>query len=81
MGSSPHLRRVGPGLANGQLDAALDDSGADGIAGETGDLVDIELGHEILPMFFDRFNADAKFRRSLFVGLAFGDQLEHLQLT
>jgi len=65
-------------LADRQLDTALDDSGGDGVAGETGDLVDVELGHEILPVFFDGFDADAEFRRGLFVGLAFGNQLEHL---
>ena len=63
------------------MDTALDDSRADGIAGETGDLVDIELCHEILPMFFDRFNADVEFRRSPIVGPALGNQLEHLHLA
>jgi hypothetical protein len=51
-------------LADGQLDAALDDSRGNGVAGEAGDLVDVELGHEILPVFLDRLDADAEFRRS-----------------
>src|ERR1035437_950015 len=72
---------AGPRLADGQLDTALDDSRADGIAGETGDIVDVEFRHEILPMFFDRLDADAEFHRGLIVGLAFGNQLEHLHLS
>ena len=43
--------------------------------------MDVELRHEILPMFFDRFDADAEFRGGLFVGLALGNKLEHLQLA
>src|SRR5271167_3177007 len=82
MGYSPHIVwNQTIRLADGQLDAALDDSRGDGVTGEAGDLVDVELGHEILPVFFDRLDADAEFRRRLFVGLAFGNQLEHLQLT
>jgi hypothetical protein len=58
------------------LDAALKDSRADGITGETGDLVDVEFRCEILSMFFDRLGADTKFPRGLVVGLVFGNQLE-----
>jgi len=43
--------------------------------------VDIELAHEMLAMFVHRFETDAQFDRHLFVGLAFGNQLEHFQLT
>ncbi len=32
-------------------------------------------------MFFNRFNADTKFRRDLFVGPTFGNQLEYLHLA
>ena len=70
-----------PGLNDGQLDAALDDSLGDGVAGEAGDVVDVELAHEMLPMFVHGFEADAQFRGDLLVGLAFGNQLEHLHLA
>ena len=32
-------------------------------------------------MFLDGLDADAQFRRDLLVGLAFGNQLEHLHLA
>jgi hypothetical protein len=41
----------------------------------------LSFGHEVLPMFFDGLDADAEFRRGLLVGLAFGNQLEHLHLA
>jgi len=65
-------------LDNGYVDTALDDSRTDGVAGEACDVVDVQFAHEMLPMLVDRFEADAQFRGDLFVGLAFGDQLEHL---
>src|ERR1035437_8343935 len=71
---------AGPRLADRQLDTALDDSRCDGIAGEPGDLVDVEFRHEILPMLINRLDADAEFHRDLIVGVAFDKQLEHLHL-
>ena len=68
-------------LNDSQLDIAFDDSRTDGVAGEARGVVDVQLRHEMLPMFVDRFEADPQFRRDLFVGLAFGNQLEHLHLT
>ena len=53
----------------------------DGVAGETRGVVDVELLHEILSVFFHRFDADAKFRRGFFVNVAFGNQLKHLCLA
>src|SRR5689334_10524435 len=63
-------------LNDRQLDAALDDSRADGVAGEAGDVVDVEFAHQMLPMFVHRFERDSQFCGDLFVGLAFGNQLE-----
>ena len=40
-----------------------------------------ELAHEMLPVFVHRLKAHAQFRGDLFVGLAFGNQLEHLHLA
>ena len=43
------------GLGDGEPDCVLDDSFGDGVAGQTRDVVDVELAHEILPMFVHRF--------------------------
>src|SRR5207248_5341282 len=69
------------GLEDGQPDVALDDSLGDGVAGETCNVMDVEFAHEMLPMFVHRFEAYAQFRGDLFVGLAFSNQLEHLDLA
>ena len=47
-------------LNNGQLNTVLDDARTDGIAGETGGVVDVELLHEMLAMFLDGLDADAE---------------------
>ena len=41
------------------LSTALDHSGRDGVTGEPGGVVDIEFVHQLLLVFFDRFNANA----------------------
>ena len=69
------------GLDDGQLDTALDDASSDGVAGEAGGVVDVQFRHEMLAVFFDRFDADAQFRCGFLVGLALGNQLEDLRLT
>ena len=38
--------------------------------------MDVELGHETLAMLLNSLNTDAKFRRDLFVGVTFGNELE-----
>jgi len=68
------------GLDDGRLDTVLD-SRTDGVAGGPCVVVDIQLRHEMLPMFVHRFEGHAQFRGELFVGLAFGNQLEHLRLA
>src|SRR6185369_13811961 len=68
-------------LDDSQLDTAFDDSRGDGVAGETRGVVDVELLHEILAVFFHRFDADAKFRRGFFINVAFSNQLKHLCLA
>jgi hypothetical protein len=59
-------------------DRAFDHVALDGIAGEAGDFMDIELVHDLLPVFFDGLDADAQFGSDLFIGVAFGDELEGL---
>ena len=44
----PSLRVFDGLLNNGQLDAALDDARADGVAGESSGVVEVELRHEML---------------------------------
>src|ERR1041385_3607206 len=73
------LSRIG--LGNRHPDVAFDNSFGDGVTGKTGDVVDVELAHEMLPMFVHRFEGYAEFRGDLFVGLAFGDQLEHFHFA
>src|ERR1017187_1429409 len=68
-------------LNDGQLDAALNDARADGVAGESGGVVEVELAHDLLAMFFDGLDADAQFRGRFLVGFAFGNQLEHFHLA
>src|SRR6185312_14078961 len=73
--------RPSTNLNDGQLDAALDDACADGVTGQPGGVVDVELGHEMFAMFLHGLDADAEFRGGLFVGLAFGDELQHFHLA
>ena len=69
------------GLKDGYLNPALDDSRIDGVTGETGNVMNVQLRHEMLSVFVHRLEAHAQFRRNLFVRLAFGNQLEHFHLT
>ena len=64
-----------------KLDAAINDSGPNGITGKSGRIVDAKFLHQMLAMLFDGLRADAKFRRGLFVGFAFGDELQHFPLA
>ena len=66
---------------NRQPHGALDDAFSDRVARETSDIVDVELAHEMLPVFVHRFESHAQFRRDLLVGFAFRNQLEDLDLT
>jgi len=66
-------------LDDGQRDTAFDEARRDGVAGEIRGVVDVELRHETLPVFFNRFDVDAQFRRDLFDGLAPGNQLNGVE--
>ena len=74
-------RETGVGLADGHLGVAFDDSLGDGVTGETGDVVDVELAHETLPNVVHCFEAHAHLSGDLFVGMAFGNQLEHFHFA
>jgi len=68
-------RRSTERLNDGQRDVALDDPMADGVAGETGCIVDVELLHEMLAMLLDGLDADVEFASRFLIGLTFGNQL------
>src|SRR5256885_8302396 len=53
----------------------------DRVTGQPGNVVNPQLVHHLLPMFFDSLNADAKLGGDLFVGPALGNELQHLSLT
>src|SRR5438270_10198806 len=59
--------------ANGHPDVILDDTLGDGVTGEAGDVMDIELVHQVLAMFIHRFEGHAQLEGNLFVGLAFSN--------
>src|ERR1041384_5335798 len=51
------------------------------VPGKTGDLVNIELVHHLLPMLLNGLNADPKAARGMLVGAPFGHQLQYLRFT
>ena len=62
-----------------EMDAVLNDSGTDGVASETGGVVDIEFVRQEMPaMFLDGLDADAEFHCGLFVGVGSGDWFDAL---
>ena len=65
----------GVGLTDGRPVIALDNSLGDGVAGATSHVMDVELAHEMLPMFVHGFEAHAQFDGDLFVGPAFPSML------
>ena len=64
----------------GQLHAAFDDSGGNGMTGESGGIVDVELLHEALAVLLDGFDAEMKLVGRLLVGLAFSNELQYFHL-
>ena len=68
-------------LADSELNTGLDDSCGNGVAGKPCGVVNIKLFHKMLPVLFDRFNADLKFCSDLFIGHPLSDQLQDLYFT
>src|SRR5208337_4938716 len=58
-----------------------DPPSANGVFGEAGDAVDVELAHDALAMGFDRANSHAEAAGNLLVAQPVGDPDEHLALT
>ena len=44
---------------------------------ETRNIVNAKLVHDLLPVFLDGFDADAQVSCNLFVGVTFGNELQH----
>ena len=68
-------------LIDGQLHVALDDACRDGVARKTGGFMEIQFGHEMLPMFVHCLGADSKHLRHSFVRASLSDKLEHFDLA
>jgi hypothetical protein len=45
------------------------------VAYQTSDIVDAKLLHDLLAMLLNGFDAEIQFRRDLFVGITFGNEL------
>lgn len=71
---------AGPVVERG-VGGSFNHAGGDGVAGEAGGVVDVELVHHGLAVFFDRLDADPELVGGLFVGVAFGDELEDFGLA
>src|SRR5436190_5861783 len=59
----------------------LDNTFGDGVACQAGHVMNAEFVHDLLPMFFNRLNADAQFRSDLLIGASLGNELENLGLA
>ena len=78
----PASRRSWPlGLENRQLDPAFDHPGRDRITRESCGVVDAELVHQALPVFFDGLDADMERPRHLLVRFSLRHQLQNLHLA
>ena len=53
----------------------------DRVASEGRRLIDLQLGHQGFPMFFNGFDADVYGSRDLLAGLSFHQQSEQLRLA
>jgi hypothetical protein len=51
----------------------LDDAFGDGVTGQAGHLMDIQLVHDLLTVLLNGLDADAKLGGNLFVGMSFSD--------
>ena len=55
----------------------LDQSVTDGVANQSGDVVDVESLHQLRAVRFDRLDAQVQGVRDLLGGIAFGDHLQN----
>src|ERR1700719_1987006 len=54
---------------------------ADGVAGETRNVMDVERPHQLAPIRLGSLGADSKLLRDPLGGVTFGDQLQHFALA
>ena len=65
----------------GRLRVQRDEAVFDGETNEGGGVVDGELGHEVPAVFLDGLLAEGEMGGDLTVGVALGDELQHLHLA
>src|SRR5580765_253216 len=75
-GFDPILR-----LSSGGWHAAIDHSARDGTTGETGEIVNVQFVHDLLPMFFNCFDDDAQQIRHFLIRIAVGNDFEEFDFT
>ena len=73
--------RTSPKLGDRYPNHALDDSFGNGIASKPRDVMDIQLAHQMLPMFIHRLETHAQFRGDLLIGFSLRDQLQYFHLA
>src|SRR2546428_841838 len=74
-------RRAKRARSNCRGQSAFNDAFGNSVTGQAGDIVDVQLIHDLLPMLLNGFDADDQFAGDLFVGETFGDELEHFGLA
>src|SRR5438128_2523310 len=72
-----------PGLASHgpEPGVAFNDAFGDGVASQTGHIVNPKFVHHLLAVLLDRLDTNAQFGRDLLVGPPLGNQLEHFGLA
>src|SRR5689334_10211479 len=66
-------------LTDSHSRVALDDPFCNRVSRETRDIMNVQLIHHLLPVFFHRLNTDTQFRGDLLVRAAFGDELQNFR--
>src|ERR1041385_7351076 len=64
-----------------RIRSRLHDAFGDGVAGQAGGIMDVELVYHLLAMFLDRLDADVQFSGNLLIGLALRDELQNFRLA
>ena len=59
----------------------IDQADLQSVAGEAGDVVQVELAHKIRAVVVDRLDADVQLQGDLLCAVAFGDKLKDFTLA
>src|SRR5258708_40230124 len=73
--------RVFTGLLAWRRRQASGNSFGDRVPSKLCDFVIVQLVHQLLAVFFHRFDADAQFCGNVLIGPAFGNELEHFKFA